>query len=374
MAEQMQEEQEDVREVEATPVMGAGTIGAIVKAEIDVQISTAKAYPRSLSRFAKEVLDMATLNPEVAKACMYSLKRDGKTILGPSARLAEIALSAWGNSRGGARIVDDSGDFVTAQGFMHDLERNVAVSFEVRRRITTREGRRYSPDMIGVTANAAASIAFRNAVFKVIPRAYWAPAFDKALGVVRGDVKTLVTRRAAAMETVQKLGVTSDRVLATLGVEGIEDIGLDELVTLQGILNAIEEGDTSVDQAFVTAKKNGEPPAGAASPGMAGLNAAVGAGEPKGEEASAVVSGVSTSESPAPAPTPDPFALKFPTLARLQLSTDCSELDLVTAARTKAATIVDQSLSFDESQKWVTAQVNAAREEWKQVQKDKKAK
>lgn len=55
---------------------------------------------------------------------------------------------------------------MTAQGVFHDLERNVAITYEVRRRIVDKNGRRYKPDMIGVTANAACSIALRNAILR----------------------------------------------------------------------------------------------------------------------------------------------------------------------------------------------------------------
>ncbi|MFN8826683.1 MAG: hypothetical protein ACK501_17070, partial [Planctomycetota bacterium] len=46
------------------------------------------------------------------------------------------------------------------------------------RRITGKNGRRYSSDMIGVTGNAACSIALRNAVFRGIPRAFWIDIYD----------------------------------------------------------------------------------------------------------------------------------------------------------------------------------------------------
>jgi hypothetical protein len=40
-------------------------------------------------------------------------------------------------------------EFVTAQGVFHDLERNVAITYEVQRRIVDKEGHRYSADMVG---------------------------------------------------------------------------------------------------------------------------------------------------------------------------------------------------------------------------------
>lgn len=249
----------------------SGVLTAISRAELDNAITTARAYPRSLRKFVKECMEMATLNEKVAEECFYALPRDSKTVEGPSTRLAEIVASAWGNCRAGARVVDEGAEFITAQGVFHDLERNVHVTMEVRRRITGKSGRRFSADMIGVTGNAACSIALRNAVFRGVPKAFWSDIYDAARKASVGDVKTLANRRADALAYMQKLGASEAMVLATLGVQGVEDIGIDELATLTGIKNAIKEGDTTVDQAFAAPK-----PAAAAAPpaerkGVAGL-------------------------------------------------------------------------------------------------------
>lgn len=229
----------------------AGTLARLVESEINQQVATAKRYPRSLQRFSDEAMQMVTLDKATAQECMYALPRDGKSITGPSARFAEIVASAWGNNRAGARVVDVGGEFVTAQGVFHDLERNVAVTIEVQRRITDKNGRRYKEDMIGVTGNAAVSIALRNAVLKGIPKAFWAPMFESALTIIRGDAKTLADRRAQALDYAMKAhAVSAERVCNALGVEGINDIGLDELVTLKGMLQAIKDGDSTVDQLF----------------------------------------------------------------------------------------------------------------------------
>ncbi len=55
----------------------------ISRAEIDQQIATARAFPRSTKRFVTECMDMATLNEQVAADCIYALPRDGKTVEGP---------------------------------------------------------------------------------------------------------------------------------------------------------------------------------------------------------------------------------------------------------------------------------------------------
>lgn len=225
-------------------------VSMISRAEIDQQIATAKKYPRSIKRFVDEATAMVTLNESIAQQCIYALPRDGKVVEGASARFAEIVASAWGNCRAGARVVNETGEFITAQGVFHDLERNVAITFEVQRRITNKSGKRFSADMIGVTGNAASSIALRNAILKGVPKAFWDNLYQKARAVVAGDIKTLANKRAEAIKQFQIYGVTEAQILAKLGREGVADIGIDDLVVLFGMLTAIRDGDTTPEQAF----------------------------------------------------------------------------------------------------------------------------
>ena len=242
---------------------GGSMVSLLNKSEIDQQIATAHKFPRSLQRFRREALQMVTLNESIAEQCIYALPRDGKVIEGPSARFAEVVASAWGNCRAGARVVDDRGDFVTAQGVFHDLERNVAITYEVQRRIVDRQGRRFKPDMIGVTANAACSIALRNAVLKGVPKAFWDDMYNEARKVVMGDVQTLANRRASAVAEFQRFGVTAEQLCAKLGVGGLADVGLEQLVALRGLLTAIKDGDTTAEVAFGDTASTAAPAAAA---------------------------------------------------------------------------------------------------------------
>ena len=227
-----------------------GALEQQTRGEIDVQIATARRYPRSIRQFQSRALEYATLDEDTAASCFYALPRDGKTVEGPSARLAEIVASAWGHMRVEARVVDEDDRFVKARGMAWDIENNVAIAFEARRRITNRAGKTYSDDMIAVTANAASSIALRNAVFKVVPAALWRPIYLKCREVAVGNAETLVNRRAKMLEHFQKMGVIADKVFALLGVKGAEDITLDHMATLRGLATAIKDGDTTVDEAF----------------------------------------------------------------------------------------------------------------------------
>lgn len=231
-------------------VTDPGTLATLQRSEIETMMVFAKKYPRSIRRFRDEALSMVTINEQVASECNYALLRDGKVIEGPSARFAEVIASAWGNCRSGTRVVSDVGEFITSQGVFFDLERNVSLTAEVQRRIVNKHGRRYSADMIGVTGNAASSIALRNAVLKGIPKAFWNDLYVAARQCAMGDFKTLANRRADAVKAFVAFGVTEAMILTKLGLVGIEDMGLEKLLLLRGMLTAIRDGDTTPEQAF----------------------------------------------------------------------------------------------------------------------------
>jgi hypothetical protein len=220
------------------------------RAEVDIQISTAKRYPRSIRHFKQQALEMATFDDETAEGCFYSLPRGGKPIEGPSARLAEIVLSAWGNVRADAKVVGVDDKEITAEAMTWDLEKNVAIRVQIKRRITDKFGKRFKDDMITVTGNAACSIALRNSVFKVIPMVYTKAIYQEARRVAIGDVQTLASKRALMVQHFQKMGVTDKQIFAVVGKENIEEIGLDELAALKGLATAIKDGDVTVDDAF----------------------------------------------------------------------------------------------------------------------------
>lgn len=232
---------------------------------IDVQVATAKRYPRSMRLFKERALSLATISEEVAAECFYVLPArsggNGKPIEGPSIRLAEIIAASWGNIRVESFIIEEARDHIVAVGRAWDLETNAACCSKIRKRITTKDGRRFSADMIAVASNAACSIAYRNAVFRCVTMAVVRPIENAARSVAIGDAKTLEKRRADAILYWSKMGISKDRILARLGRPSVEDITLDDLGTLIGFYNAVRDNEASVDDCFPVEKpESTEPP------------------------------------------------------------------------------------------------------------------
>ena len=244
----------ETAEEQEVQVLAPTAIEALERASIDQQIATAHRYPRSLARFKRTALEIATVDPEVAETCFYKLKRGGNVIEGPSIRMAEVFAQAWGNLRIGARVIDEGEKYVTAQGVCHDLESNIQRSSEVRRRITNRDGKRYNDDMIITTMNAACAIATRNAVLGVVPAALQKPILRAVKQVSIGQAITMDERRGRIVQAFSKMGVSGEQIEAYLE-KRIEEITLDDYELLKGTFNQLRDGEAEVDDVFPPAEK-----------------------------------------------------------------------------------------------------------------------
>ena len=226
-------------------------IDAVERANVDSQVATAKQYPRDLARSVNNSIAMATMDAATAQSCGYALPRGGKPITGPSVHLAKLIVSNWGNMRAEAKVVQITDKQVISRGTCWDLENNVATAFEVRRSIIGKGGKRFSDDMITVTGNAANSIAYRNAVFSVIPKAIIDKVYQAAQHYITGDLsdeEKLVARRKKCIDFFKsEYGITEDEVVMLCGKHTVNQIKADQIALLLGITQSLKDGDTTVE-------------------------------------------------------------------------------------------------------------------------------
>lgn len=218
---------------------------------IDSQIATAKQYPRSIKKCKEEAIDLATMNREIAQKCHFSFYKGGNMIEGPSIRLAEIFVYSWKNFRASSKPVEVMDRKVKAVGLAIDLEKNSAVKKESTQSIMDKHDNRYSDDMIKQTMNATCSIALRNAVFSVIPRVYVMEVCKKAKQASLPKGETLKERRQKMLKSFNELGISKEMIFRKMdGVHGLDDIGREEIHSLQGLYNAINEGQINKGRVF----------------------------------------------------------------------------------------------------------------------------
>ena len=247
---------EETKDYEALPVEQTEVqivpLDELERANVDVQVSTAKRYPRDMRRSVNNSIVMATMNEEVARSCGYALPRGGKPVTGPSVHLAKIIVSNWGNMRTEAKVVQITDKQVISRGTAWDLENNVASAFEVRRSIVDKYGKRYSDDMITVTGNAANAIAYRNAVFAVIPKSITDRIYRAAQQFITGDLSdndVLLKKRTKIFADFKNTyGIDENTVIKICGKTTDNQIGADEIALLVGLLQSLKDGDTTVDE------------------------------------------------------------------------------------------------------------------------------
>lgn len=230
-------------------------IEALVRGEIDIQIATAKQYPRSLDVFHRRAIAMATLDDETAESCIYRRpvgRKNGQTEFaeGMSVRMAEIVGASYGNLRVYASLVEQTDEYVRARGAAIDLETNYASSSEVVESTLTKDNKPFSPRMRVVVAKAALAKARRDATFQVVPKALAKPVEGAARRVLMGSAQSLEKRRATVLEWIRKIGIDAHRVYHALGIEGAADLTPEKLEMLTGIRTALKDNETSLDEAF----------------------------------------------------------------------------------------------------------------------------
>jgi hypothetical protein len=222
--------------------------------QFESQIDIAKRYPRDLTRIINNSIAIVTMDKETAETCNYNLPRAGKKLSGASVHLARIIVQQYGNLRVESKVTHSDSKQVYAEAVCFDLESNVAVKSTTSKSIINKNGGKFTEDMVIVTGKAAAAIAYRNAVFSVIPKAIVDKVYNAAMREITGDLSTeekLIKRRKAAFDTFKsEFGVEEKEILDYLGINTINQVKQDEIVILLGMFNSLRDGESTVVEMF----------------------------------------------------------------------------------------------------------------------------
>lgn len=240
---------------------------AINRADLDVMISTARAYPRDITAVVTKITKLATIDEEAAEESCYALIRgkksnkgknsqrddeENKPIEGPSIRLAEIAAQMYGNCRIEAHVteVNIAEKWVEAEGIFIDLETNMGSKATVRRSIATRAGAVFSPDMRIVTGNAACAIAKRNAILAGIPRAVYRPAYQAARKMIAGDATTVTTNWDKVVKAFATYAIKPEQLLEHLDLESSADVSPENIAQLRSMYGSLLRKEVTLTELF----------------------------------------------------------------------------------------------------------------------------
>ena len=240
------------------------TLDVISNQMFDVQIATAKKYPRNITRVVDNSIATVTMDENIAATCEYSLPRAGKKIKGASVHLARIIAQYYGNIRVQVKAGEVGKTNLTAYAIAFDLESNYAIQVETRRKILTSKGERYGEDMINTTMLAAMAVAERNAILKVIPKAIIDRVSDaaknKMIGELNNEQKLIATRKKTIEFFNSKYGLTEEDILEFVGKKIVTAITAEDIVELRGFALALKDGETTIDENFKRFQKQPKKP------------------------------------------------------------------------------------------------------------------
>jgi hypothetical protein len=230
----------------------------LAAAVLDKRIATARQWPRSISRFKQEAIQLLQHDVETAMSAEYSKPVGGGSVRGPSVRLAELACLCWGNIE--VEIMEPlvSEVSVTVTAYAWDLERNIRVPGIATSSILNKSGQRYAQHMIETTVIAVASKARRNAILAAIPRTYVNDLLEAAKEVASKHSKPLEqVRTEMAAYFARSFNVQAEQLCEYLAVKGIDDITTEHVEELRAVVAALKEGEP-VEAYFGKAKSKAE--------------------------------------------------------------------------------------------------------------------
>lgn len=245
---------EDLNNNEEITIIEGGieVLEAQERAAIDIQVATAKRYPRNLRRVLDNSVVIATMNKATAETCRYAKPVGNKTINGPSVHLARIICQQYGNIRVQQRIKAIEHKSIIAEAVAFDMETNYAVSVEARRSIITKNGQRYADSVIETNAMAILAIAERNAILKVVPKSIidhvYSEAFKCAYGDLSDNAKLLKERERIFKEFKNNYGAEESDVVKFIGLNTKESILAENIADLVGILQSLKDKEITIEE------------------------------------------------------------------------------------------------------------------------------
>lgn len=254
---------------------GGGALAAMTSnaavTSVLASIWIAKQFPRDLAEVTTR-MNQACGRLTLAQSATYAFPRGGTTVEGPSIRLAEALIGAWGNAEAGWKEVARHWDPKGAEGngcnvsecvaFCFDKETNVRreISFSVPhsrdkneydggRKLMKRVALESERDVYELCANMA-SRRIRACILQVLPG--WLT--EEALVTIRktleaGDSRPLADIIRSLEAKFREYGVSRAQLEANLGHK-LEETTKPEVVKLGKVYNSIADGMVRVKDVF----------------------------------------------------------------------------------------------------------------------------
>ncbi len=225
-------------------------------AEMQAAVLMAKHYPRNFNKAWAKMQEMCQRKTLALKA-EYKYPRGKKQIAGPSVYIARPIAMCWGNLHYGFKIINETEDALTIQGWAWDLESGsrIMVDMTVKKLIFRKDekgvGRWVKPDErdLQELINRIGAKQVRNAILQIVPTDFTEDAVAACRKTLTAGLKDPKSAVKNLIRAFQEYNVSIDSLNRYIESE---EWTSDNIVDLQGVLNAINDGEAKPSAYFST--------------------------------------------------------------------------------------------------------------------------
>lgn len=213
-------------------------------AEVQSAYVIAKRFPRDENKSFNKIMKSCE-RPFLAEQSMYAYPRGGQVVTGPSIRLAEVLLQAWGNCDAGVREISQGNGISVAEAYAIDLETNTRITkiFHVAHERHTKKGKQKLTDprdIYELVANNGAR-RMRACILGIIPGDVVDAAIDKCKNTLTHGKEPIADRIRKMIVALDEQGVKVEHIEKRLGHK-LDATIESELITLRGIYKSLKDG------------------------------------------------------------------------------------------------------------------------------------
>ncbi len=248
---------QDIPETQPMQVQPAGFAGmtpAVARevAQIQGQIMLAKMYPRNMKDVWNKV-EGACSRKNLASHAIYRYARGGTDISGPSIRLAEALINAYGNAKSGFEVIESDSDSSRVRSYAYDMETNTLQerTFDVPHIRETKKGRTKLTDPRDIYETIAnqASRRERACILALLPSDLVEFAVSSCYKTLEQTVDLNPAKIRNMVESFAKYGVSQVMIEARIQ-RHVDAMTVTHFVDLLSIGEALRDGVGTIDQYF----------------------------------------------------------------------------------------------------------------------------
>ena len=224
-------------------------------ATVQTQMAVAQMFPRNIGQVQRKI-DSACSRLQLAASATYSYAKGGTDIQGPSIRLAEALINAYGNAKAGFEITGQTETESTVRAYAFDMETNTQMerTFVVPHMRYTKSGSyplTDARDIYEAVANQAAR-RVRACILAIIPADLQEYAVQKCTETATANVHITPDTLTKLVAAFSDYGVTKAQIEDFIQ-RNLEAITTSQYIRLKSIYTALRDGVAKPESFFKSA-------------------------------------------------------------------------------------------------------------------------